>query len=965
MFTRQIVLCFIVGILSIFTYFVSDLSARKDVVNASSPLFDSYEAIKIEIEVDQDKLENLYALLPKQPVCEKIRQKYINANSLKINGQIIFGKNRLRVRGYCSTHWSSSQKSLKVKLGQKFHNTSTLNLNAWATDPAGFDLYASKLQEANGAAAVRVRIAHLYINGEFDGARFLSENIDDDFIGSRKIEKSVIYREKTHAPIGLKPNLVPYGDVSDLKHYWQKNTANSSDWSDFLRFNSAVYQSSVHGSDVWKSEVNLEAYATHEAVISILGTNHLNDHNIPMFRRLSRRQFEPIGYDYAGSYTSQYSMRLPNVSEQSLYITQNWLSSLLWKDPETRSSIQGIIYRNLVSDLPSQILVKSKAYMLEHVKGTPQAAVFESNLPFLEQLIRNRLAYLVANYLEPRFIFQNQNQNQLNGGALLAQVARPFTIQQASTSLPHCSGEGAVAFVTWEGQRRVYLECRNGQTFPKKVTITPKVISDRQIADQHDILNGANMLRASIGGTLLQFDSSIDTNIQPIADVLGVNTPIRQVNGWPLNFKRLHSGGLDVVSDVEAGSRDSYLDFNEIIPILTENADPNLKVKNGRLLLDGFYENSNLVNPYLRYSFEEGVVNVLAYGPLPWQHWRKVNPILCANVNAEKVCYELTVHDLFSREQIDKMWGKDKIGGHLGKIVTISQKDIDGCNHFQIGNQDFTTLITEPLIFDKDCALELSAGKIKLYESAFIVFPEYVKFSDLGKTLFSAYGIQWGGLIFNKLREGSTVTNLEIRQSSEFEYDGRGFVAGLTIRDGVNVKVSGNKFDDIHSDDALNIVNCTNCSVSLNSFTRNRDGLDIDFSNQVQISNNIFQDNVDDAIDIGSSVNIVITNNEIIGSGDKGVSIGPESYVKMYKNLVANNSIGIAVKDNSKLTSEDFIQNNKVGLASYNKILYGKSAVNQNKISGKLDMSGNGVPFRFDGQDFYRSPFLDLSVGKN
>ncbi|MDG1143161.1 MAG: CotH kinase family protein, partial [Burkholderiales bacterium] len=485
MFTRQIVLWLICGISCVFIYSISDLSARKDVVNESLPFFDINEAIKIEIEVDQDKLENLYALLPKQPVCKKIRQKYIDANSLKINGQIIHGKNRLRVRGYCHSHWLTSQKSLKVKLGQKFHNISTLNLNAWSTDPAAFDLYAGELQKANGAEAVRVRIAHLYINGEFDGARFLSENIDDDFIKSRKIEKSVIYREITHAPIGLKPNLTPYKNVLDLKNYWQKNTANNSDWSDFLRFNSAVYQSAVHGVDAWKSVINLEAYTTHEAVISILGTNHLNDHNIPMFRRLSTQKFEPIGYDYAGSYTSQYSLRLPNVSEQSLYIAQNWLSSLLWKDPETRSSIQGIVYRNLVSDLPNQILVKSKAYVREHIKGTPQAAVFESNLPFLEQLIRNRLAYLVANYLEPRFIFQNQNQ--LNGGGLLAQVALPFTIQQASTALPHCSGEGAVAFVAWEGQRKAYLECKNGKTFPKKVTITPKVISDRQVANQHDI----------------------------------------------------------------------------------------------------------------------------------------------------------------------------------------------------------------------------------------------------------------------------------------------------------------------------------------------------------------------------------------------------------------------------------------------------------------------------------------------
>ena len=76
----------------------------------------------------------------------------------------------------------------------------------------------------------------------------------------------------------------------------------SKSWGPFLNFQNAIYDAVINDNKKWKELVNLEQYINYFAVIGITGTDHLNNHNIPMVRPKNALGFIPIGYDFGGSY---------------------------------------------------------------------------------------------------------------------------------------------------------------------------------------------------------------------------------------------------------------------------------------------------------------------------------------------------------------------------------------------------------------------------------------------------------------------------------------------------------------------------------------------------------------------------------------------------------------------------------------------------------------------------------------
>ena len=158
------------------------------------------------------------------------------------------------------------------------------------------------------------------------------------------------------------------------------------------------------------------------------------------------------------------------------------------------------------------------------------------------------------------------------------------------------------------------------------------------------------------------------------------------------------------------------------------------------------------------------------------------------------------------------------------------------------------------------------------------------------------------------------IENFYLQGGSESIIQGTYFSAQLSIHI-ADVIIKNSKFSNSFSDDGIN-VKLGNVLISNNTFLNNSaDQVDLDFVNGV-VTNNTFtytKDNknlLTDGLDVsGSTLNIY--ENSFINMTDKGLSIGEKSFVNVYKNIVSNNNIGIALKDGSKacLSQNSFYKN--------------------------------------------------------
>ena len=122
-------------------------------------------------------------------------------------------------------------------------------------------------------------------------------------------------------------------------------------------------------------------------------------------------------------------------------------------------------------------------------------------------------------------------------------------------------------------------------------------------------------------------------------------------------------------------------------------------------------------------------------------------------------------------------------------------------------------------------------------------------------------------------------------------------------------------------DDAINVKNAR-VNITDTIFAYNfADALDFDFvSEGSSINTSHFIDNGNDGIDVSGSDLVLLLDNHIVGSGDKGISIGEDSVVKVIRNEIDNNRIGIVAKDSSVISVEgSMVSNNEIGMAAYNK----------------------------------------------
>ena len=91
------------------------------------------EILDIRLDIEPEFLRAMYAAIPKEK-CSKARYKKVPVKRVVINGVVHKGKNWVRLRGYCFTHWATNQKSMKLTLENSFNGYRTLNINAIETD---------------------------------------------------------------------------------------------------------------------------------------------------------------------------------------------------------------------------------------------------------------------------------------------------------------------------------------------------------------------------------------------------------------------------------------------------------------------------------------------------------------------------------------------------------------------------------------------------------------------------------------------------------------------------------------------------------------------------------------------------------------------------------------------------------------------------------------------------------------
>lgn len=137
----------------------------------------------------------------------------------------------------------------------------------------------------------------------------------------------------------------------------------------------------------------------------------------------------------------------------------------------------------------------------------------------------------------------------------------------------------------------------------------------------------------------------------------------------------------------------------------------------------------------------------------------------------------------------------------------------------------------------------------------------------------------------------------------------------------LNAEVKDLVVDQMHCEDAINIVNTTFVGENISINRSKMDALDADFSN-LKLTNSIFNKNGNDSIDVSFS-EAKVGNISINSSGDKGISIGESSSVEGQNISVSGSKAGLVVKDGSSAFIEGFVSNkNDIGIALYKKKRY-------------------------------------------
>ncbi len=217
--------------------------------------------------------------------------------------------------------------------------------------------------------------------------------------------------------------------------------------------------------------------------------------------------------------------------------------------------------------------------------------------------------------------------------------------------------------------------------------------------------------------------------------------------------------------------------------------------------------------------------------------------------------------------------------------------------------------------------LTLAKGNYTLSKSVIIPKGKYVKFNGANITLTNKASIisyspivMDGCIIIAKGGEGFSLiepTGNSVISNTKFvnltpNTQLQTCTGGVSIYN-TTIKIEGCEFNNIKSEDGLNLVNC-NYDISNTTFTGcMSDGFDIDYGSGV-LSNITINNSGNDGLDV-SYTNITVNNLKVNKPGDKAVSVGERSTFKGNSFDIKGAKIGIAVKDESNATIDNISLN--------------------------------------------------------
>ncbi len=229
------------------------------------------------------------------------------------------------------------------------------------------------------------------------------------------------------------------------------------------------------------------------------------------------------------------------------------------------------------------------------------------------------------------------------------------------------------------------------------------------------------------------------------------------------------------------------------------------------------------------------------------------------------------------------------------------------------------------LIIPRDTKLIIKPGAILLMGknvSLISYSPVYLSGLENNNIIFSSFknNDKWGSFaVVNTENASSTVSNVEFNGGAGANLNGVVFSGTVSFYNS-DVSITSSKVVDIFSEDGINVKNSSLYIVDNVIKNTVSDGIDFDFvlPNSV-LKNNIFTDIGGDAIDVsGSDFNV--TGNVIVNCFDKGISVGEKSNLFISKNIIKDCKFGFAVKDKSKVLSENnTLINNNTAIAAYKK----------------------------------------------
>jgi len=884
---------------------------------------------RFDLDIEPEFIATLNASVPTEEVCKKIRYKKVPVNAVRIDGDIARGENWVRYRGFCYLHWLGEQKSLKVSLDKKYRGYGTVNLNAFRTDPSLFDMWAGQLMTLTGGVASRVGLAEVYINGEFSGTRQIVENMDQDLAKNQSIPKGMFIRELTHASMGHTINKASrYENFTDIETKWKKNSRKSASWDDFLEFQQSIFDGVRRNSDDWKDHVDLDHYVNYLAVQIITGTQHQNNHNIPVLLpgKDSERKTGPIipvGYDFGAPSAAIISRNIQSEDEVFGY-SQNWLTDLLWASEVERKLVEQRIVEILLEYEPAELFTRvsdrTKSLMGKELSTEDLALIART-----KSRIEDRVGFLKKRYLEPKAhitpTWKKEKSFQIYVNGL---GSYSLSLQAKREACDKDNFKPATVEIGRSKVRKVLSECLRGVVRSKPVLVAEERVKQGTIKHTR-----SHNTRFMVGGLLLTINNG-DTKPRAVS--------LTNKNATAFVETR-HSKKLKNVEISENWPFHLRV-ISKTNQVIIGNA-----VELTKLEQDGGSATIRKVSPYnnyidikklskVRYGYEQTSSDRFRY--------KTLGPLFCWQLpETDSACYEINEAFLGLKEnpavQVTPV-AKDL-------ATNFNRQSAQACG----GNIVFDTnlYVTETVVLPKTCRVSFQAGaSLEFGAGASMVILGPASFPETGAVYFAGRdSVSWGGVVFRG-QSSLRVRNVNMKDSTEFTWNDRYFTGALNILDVKESIVENSVFRNTNSDDAVNIRGGVGKVIG-NFFERNRDGLDMDLGTG-EVSGNIFLDQLDDGIDLGTAGPILIRNNLIIGSGDKGISVGEESKVVVENNIIVKNNIGLANKDGStaQLSSNYFNENN-IGVSVYKKSQAANDVI---PVEGVSYFGKNSVDYKLEGE---------------